>query len=54
MKNPAKDSDVKKLATDYVTSRVKDWNGPSHKITQQEIKTAIKKVEKVLLEARNG
>lgn len=53
MKNSAKDSDVKKVAANYVTSQVKNWNG-SHKITQREIKTAIKKVEKVLLEARNG
>ncbi len=54
MKDSEKATEIKKAAKEYVTSQVKNWNGSVHKVTQKDIKTAIRKVEKALLEVRHA
>ena len=47
-------TEMRKIAEVYVNSQVKTWNGHSSKVSKSDIKKAITKVTKALVEIRGA
>jgi hypothetical protein len=47
-------TEMRKIAEVYVNSQVKTWNGHSSKVSKSDIKKAITKVTKALVEVKEA
>ena len=48
------ETEIRKIAENYVKTQIRSWNGSSSKISKRDIEKAIAKVAKALREAREA
>ena len=48
------ETEIRKIAENYVRTQIRGWNGRSSKISKRDIQKAIAKVVKALQEAREA
>jgi hypothetical protein len=48
------ETEIRKIAENYVKTQIRSWNGRSSKISKRDIQKAIAKVAKALQEAREA